>query len=272
MTMAYEDIEVERIPLGVDDACLGLVRFNRPEAMNPVGWSAIREIAAAVRALDADPLVRVIAFTGKGKAFSAGGDLKKYIALQRNDADFRGFLNDWHATMNALQFEVLKPVVALVNGVSAAGGTEILLACDFAYMTRAARIGDAHLNFGQMGGGGVLTRLPRKVFENAARELMFSADWLDPEDCLRIGLVNRVFESDAAMMDAALRFARSVAGKSALAVSRMKEVANRGREMAFADSIAYEIDTTHHYCLNSHDSNEGLMAFSEKRAPRFRGA
>jgi enoyl-CoA hydratase len=165
-----------------------------------------------------------------------------------------------------------KPVVALVNGIAAAGGLELLLSCDFAYAVRSARIGDLHLNYGQMGGGGVLALLPRVIGPTRARELVFSADFLTAEQALEWGLVNRIVDDDR-MVEAALELAERVATKSAAAVAGAKSVMNS----AWADgtgldaALRLERERTALYCLTLPDSREGLEAFAEKRTPRFAG-
>jgi len=265
-----DEVLGSKLELTTEGCFMGLVTLNRPDAMNPLSWSTVKKMRAVMNDLAADPSVRVIAVTGAGKAFSAGGDLKGYLKLQHDEVDFWAFLEDFHGLCNYIQFEAPKPVIALVNGVSAAGGTEILLACDFAYAAESARIGDAHLNFGQMGGGGTLTRMPRAILPNHAREILFTAKFFTAVECLRWGLVNRVLP-DGELLKAGLEFANIVATKSPLAVKNMKHVANRGLMMRFEDSIALESRVTHHYCLTSFDSNEGLEAFSEKRKPKFKG-
>jgi len=260
----------DKHPLVEEGCFLGLVTMNRPKELNPISWSVVKKMRAIIEEFAEDESVRVIAVTGAGRAFSAGGDLKGYLKLQSDEEGFRGFLEDLHSLFNYMQFTVPKPVIALVNGVSAAGGTETLLACDFAYAAESARIGDAHLNFGQMGGGGVLTRLPRAILPNHAREILFTAKFFTAEECLGWGLVNRVVPDDK-LFDAGMEFANIVASKSPLAVKNMKQVMNRGLTMRFEDAILLESRVTHHYCLTSFDSDEGLEAFSEKRKPNFKG-
>ncbi len=270
MVQGDEEVTFSRIALDVENCFLGLVTFNRPDQRNPIGWSTVKLLRSIVGELCADETVRVIAITGQGPAFSAGGDLKKYLKLQRDELGFMGFLQDFHDLCNCIQFEAPKPVIALVNGVTGAGGTEILLACDFSYAAESARIGDAHLNFGQMGGGGVLGRLPRQINPNFAREIIFTGKFFEADECLRRGLVNRVVPDDQ-LLDAGLEFANIVATKSPLAVKNMKHVCNRGLTMRLDDALLLEMRVTHHYCLTSHDSYEGLQAFAEKRKPRFAG-
>lgn len=269
--MAEDLVLVERLPLEVPDLSLGLVTLNRPAQKNPIDWATIGALRAAMEALAADANVRAIAVIGAGDAFSAGGDLKKYIELQRNAEDFQSFLDDLHALFNYIQFDLAKPVMALINGVTAAGGLELALACDVVYASRDARIGDGHLNFGQMGGGGVLTRLPRRVLENFGREVLFTGAFLPPEPWAQAGLINRILPDRDGLIQAAIAFAQQVAIKSPLAVANMKTTLNRIREVPFTEAIAQEIATTHHYCLTSHDAPEGLNAFAEKRKPHFEG-
>ncbi len=269
--MAQDLILVERVPLNISDAFLGLVTLNRPAQKNPIDWDMIGALRSTMDALAADDQVRVIAVIGAGDAFSAGGDLKKYITLQRDGDKFQAFLDDLHALLHFIQFDIPKPVVALINGVTAAGGLELALACDLVYATADARIGDGHLNFGQMGGGGVLTRLPRRVLQNFGREVLFTGAFLPPEAWLQAGLVNRILSDRQALIAAAIGLTEAVAVKSPLAVAKMKTTLNNIREIPFHEAIATEVSVTHEYCLTSHDAAEGLNAFAEKRRPCFLG-
>lgn len=262
---------VERLPLAHQGTWLGLITLNRPQQKNPIDWDTIRSLRSSLDQLASDPAVRVVAFVGAGDAFSAGGDLKKYLRLQRDAAGFAGFLHDLHALFNFIQFDLPKPAVALINGVTAAGGLELALACDVVYACAGARIGDGHLNYGQMGGGGVLTRLPRQVLQNFGREVMFTGCFLPPEPWLQAGLVNRIVDDRSALLRAAVGFADAVAVRSPLAVANMKRVANRMRAQSFERALDEEISTTRDYCLHSHDAQEGLLAFAQKRPPQYLG-
>src|ERR1700733_5636247 len=133
-----------------------LVALNRPEQLNPLDWDTVRELEAALQAVNEEESVRTVFVTGRGRAFSAGGDLESYRSLQRDVVAFPRFLEDLHRTFTAIG-EMSKPVVALINGLGVGGGLELILSCDFAFAARSARIADGHLRFGQMGGGGVLT-------------------------------------------------------------------------------------------------------------------
>jgi enoyl-CoA hydratase/carnithine racemase len=264
-----DNVLVERLPLLVADKYLGLITLNRPEEMNPLDWSTVRNLRKNLDDLAADKRVCVIAFTGAGRAFSAGGDLQGYLTLQGDEEGFRGFLNDTKCMLNFIE-TLDRPVVALVNGFCVAGGLELLLACDFAYAAQSAKIGDGHVNFGQVGGGGSNVRLPRWVLPQRARELLFTGKLLSANEALEWGLVNRV-AADGKLIEAALEFANIIATKSRLGLRIIKELCNRGLNMCVEDALHLEIQECHHYCLTSHDSREGLLAFSEKRQPKFEG-
>jgi enoyl-CoA hydratase len=215
--------------------------------------------------------VRAVGVTGAGRAFSAGGDMKRYQELQRNAEEFPQFLRDIHAMFSRIS-QYPKPYVALVNGVAVAGGIELILSCDLAIAAESARIGDAHLTFGQMGGGGVLTLLPRTVGPNRARELVFSGRLLTPEETLDWGIVSRVVADDQ-LLEAGRAFAADVAKKSPLAIANAKQVLNSAlwEGTQVAAGMRLEREVTARYCLTSEDAHEGLAAFAEKRKPVFRG-
>lgn len=262
---------IERFPVGDDGAQLGLVTLNQPESLNPLDWSSTVELGEAFDALAEDEAVRVVVVTGAGRAFSAGGDMKKYQQLQQDTKDFPQFLADIHEVFSKIA-QYPKPYVALVNGIAVAGGIELLLSCDFAIAGESARIGDAHLTFGQMGGGGVLTLLPRAVGPARARELIFSGRMLSPAQAADWGLVSEVVADDQ-LVAAATTFAASVAKKSPLAVSNAKRTLNAAlwEGTGVVAGLRLEREVTARYCLTSQDATEGLIAFAEKRQPVFTG-
>lgn len=264
-TVTTSRIDVDGLP------ALGLVTLNRPEEMNPLDWETVRELGAVLDTLAAEPAIRLIAVTGAGRAFSAGGDMKKYRTLQRDSTQFPRFLADIHEVFARIA-QYPKPVVALVNGVAVAGGIELILFCDFAFMAESARIGDAHQPFGQMGGGGVLTMLPRLVGPARARELIVTGRLLRADEALAWGLVSRVVP-DGELLSAATELTRDVLKKSPLALAEAKQTLNAvffaGADVPAA--LRLEREVTARYCLTSEDAPEGLDAFAAKRAPRWAG-
>lgn len=250
---------------------LAVVSLNRPDELNPIDWVTVRRLGEVLDEVDRDPSARVIAITGRGRAFSAGGDMKKYATLQRDATDFPQFLSDIHAVFTGIG-AMSKPVIALINGISVAGGTELLAACDFAIAGESARIGDAHLPFGQMGGGGALTFLPRLIGPARARELVMTGRTLDAREALAWGLVTAVVPDDQ-LVDAAVSRANEMARMSPLALREAKSVMNQGWSAGTGveQSLRIEREATARYCLTSADAPEGLAAFAEKRRPNYVG-
>jgi enoyl-CoA hydratase/carnithine racemase len=263
-------IVTERIDVAGSPA-LGLITLNRPEEMNPLDWDTVRELGRVVAALADDASVRCVAVTGAGRAFSAGGDMKKYRTLQRDPQGFPQFLTDIHETFLGIA-RCPKPVLALVNGIAVAGGIELVLFCDLAFMAASARIGDAHLPYGQMGGGGVLTMLPRAVGPSRARELILSGRLLTADEAQGWGLVARVVP-DGQLVQAAIEFTSEVVKKSPLAVANAKRTLNAAlfAGTGVESGLGLEREVTARYCLTSRDAPEGLDAFFEKRPPTWSG-
>jgi enoyl-CoA hydratase/carnithine racemase len=262
-------LETEHVPVGTNGDVAALIYLNRPDTLNAISWGMVHALEEALGEADADPRVRTVLITGRGRSFSAGGDLKAYLDLQQDAERFPKFIDDLMRAFSAIR-TMRAPVVALVNGVAVAGGVELMLACDFAYAAESARIGDGHLNFGQMGGGGALSYLPRTIGPSRARELMFSAELLDAAAALDWGLVNRVFPDDQLIKEG-IAFAEGVAKRSARAIASAKYVMNTGiaQGTGLDAAMRLERERTALYCLTDPDSREGLIAFSEKREPAF---
>lgn len=252
-------------------AVAALIKLNRPAELNPIDSDTLEALDRALDAAAADRTVRAVLITGEGRAFSAGGDMKKYRTLQRDPVAFPRFVAELQRVFGRLR-DLAVPAVALVNGVTVAGGLELLLNCDYAIAARSARIGDGHLTFGQMGGGGALTLLPRMIGRARAAELVLSGRLLPAAEAAEWGLVSRVVE-DADLLREGLDSVRDLADRSPLAVANAKQVMNRlWADNASVDAaLRYELERDAFYCLTSEDAPEGLAAFAEKRRPRFRG-
>ena len=259
--MPSDNIIVEKGP-GV-----AIVKLDRPAQMNSLDWSTVKALLAACRDLEADKSLRVVLITGSGRAFSAGGDLEGYMTLYRRPEDFRRFLDDLCTLLDLLE-KSDKVIVAVVNGYCLAGGLELMLACDLAIAADTAQIGDAHLNFGQLPGGGGSQRLPRAIGAQRAKDLIFTGRFINGAEAERIGLVARVVPA-AELMLTARKLAADILAKSPAGVARAKTLVRDGMAMDLPRALQFEIDLVHEWATTHPDAMEGLAAFAEKRAPRF---
>ncbi len=267
-----DDIVVYRTqPIPDSEGIMATITLNRPDQLNAMSWQMITTFDEAVSRSLEDAGVRVLFITGAGRAFSAGGDLKDYVELQKDAVRFPQFIAHLHNAFSRLR-SLPVPVVALVNGVTAAGGLELLLSCDLVLAAASASIGDAHLNFGQMGGGGVLTMLPRIVGVQRAFEMVVTGRFMSTDEAAGYGLVTKVVADDRLEAEAT-ELAQGIARKSPLAVANAKHVMNSiwSESMSIRAGLRVELDRNSLYCLTSEDAPEGLAAFSEKRPPKFKG-
>lgn len=243
--------------------------LDRAEKLNPLDWATVKALRAAVDAIEADAVVRSVVITGRGRSFSAGGDLDGYVRLYRDPPSFQGFLDDFLALLEAIEASA-KIYVAAINGVCVAGGLEVLLACDVVIAAETARIGDGHLNFGQLPGAGGSQRLPRAVGSIRAKHLVLSGELLSAAEAERIGLVTQVVP--AVELEARVTaYLDAMHEKSPAGLRGAKHLINLAARTDLADGLRQEVAYVHRYATTEPDATEGLIAFHERRAPRFGG-
>lgn len=247
---------------------LGVLTLSRADKMNPLDRGTVSALREAVAALERDKDVGVVAITGAGRAFSAGGDLAGYVKLYRSAAEFRAFLQDFHDLLAAIEASE-KIYIAAVNGFCVAGGLELMLACDVVLAAEGAKIGDGHVNFGQLPGAGGSQRLPRAIGVLRAKRLMLSGELLPARECERIGLVGEVVP-DGQLMQRVREVATGLLEKSPAGVRGVKHLVNAGMQGSLEAGLALEMDYVHRYATTEPDATEGLLAFAEKRKPAYR--
>jgi enoyl-CoA hydratase len=243
--------------------------LNRPESLNALSWTMARHLLGALAEAETRPEVRAVILSGAGSSFCSGGDLKGYASLQLDPVAFPAFVRDFHRVL--LRFRELPiPVVALVNGYATAGGLELLLGADFVIAAESARIGDCHINYGQMGGGGTLSLLSRLVGIRRATDLILSGRVLPATEAQDWGLVTKVVP-DGELRDTGLALVEQLAGRSAAAVATAKSVMNRvwADALPLEASLALEQQANAFYCLTNDDAKAGLRSFAAKEPPVF---
>jgi enoyl-CoA hydratase len=256
----YENIAVERL------GSAARLTLTRAEKLNPIDWATIKDLRRAIAELEVSDCLAVIV-TGSGRSFSAGGDLEGYIELYKSKPRFQAFLNDFFDMLDAIE-KSTKIYIAAINGVCVAGGLELLLACDLVIAADTARIGDGHLNFGQLPGAGGSQRLPHAIGLLRAKQLILTGKLLTASEAERIGLVGEVVPADE-LQDAALRLVNGMAEKSPVGLKGAKHLTNLTLTMPMSAGLKYEMAYVHRYATEEPDATEGLIAFKDKRKPAF---
>lgn len=252
----------------VDDAAaVRTITFDRPQKRNAFDEAMLAEIHDAVVDAGERSEIRVLILTGDEKAFSTGADLREYREFDALGAR-RSNLRSWMRTLGAIE-ALDKPVIAAVRGAAVAGGTETILACDLVVAAEDAMLGLAEMRVGVIPGAGAVTRLTRWVGRAAAKEILMTGDPISGVEAHRIGLVNRVVPAGQ-VLEEAQALAEVLASRSPLALAAVKRAVNVGGEMTLDQGMTY---TLQEFALlfASHDQEEGMTAFLEKRPPNFLG-
>lgn len=244
---------------------IATITFHRPEALNALNSEVLNDLNAAVDDVAADENVRVVVFTGEGKSFIAGADIKEM---------------DGDTAMEAIQYskkgaaifreiELLdKPTIAAVNGYAFGGGFEFILCTDIRFACTKAKLRLPEVTLGITTGFNGSLRLPKCIGINRAKEILFTGKMLTANDALELGILNHVTEPEN-LMDEVYAMANQIADNSATAISMVKAMVNAG--------IDADLDTGRNIelgymaaCFGTPDQIEGFSAFKERRPAKFR--
>jgi enoyl-CoA hydratase len=242
---------------------VGVVRLNRPQALNALNATLRSELLAAVEAFDADAGIGCIVITGSDKAFAAGADIKEMA--DRSYVDI--FNADYAADYERLT-RVRKPIIAAVAGFALGGGCEVAMMCDFIIAADTAKFGQPEIKLGVIPGIGGTQRLTRAVGKAKAMDLILTGRMMDAAEAERSGLVARVVPA-ANLMDETMKVAETIAAMSLPSVLAAKEAVNRSFETTLAEGVRFE-RRVFHALFATKDQKEGMAAFIEKRPPKFR--
>jgi enoyl-CoA hydratase/carnithine racemase len=256
--MAYETIVVET------REHVGLVRLNRPEALNALNAKLMSELSEALARFDADDHIGCVVLTGSEKAFAAGADIKEMKDKSFVDVFREDFITaNWEAAAR-----MRKPLIAAVQGYALGGGCELAMMCDFILCGESAKFGQPEINLGVMPGAGGSQRLTRFVGKSKSMEMNLTGRFMDAAEAERSGLVSRVIPDDD-LLDEALATAAKIAEKSLLAVMATKEAVNRAYETTLSEGVRFE-RRLFHALFATEDQKEGMEAFTEKRQAQFK--
>jgi len=256
--MSYETIIVET------KGKVGIVRLNRPQALNALNAKLNAELTAAIDAFEVDEKIACVVLTGNEKAFAAGADIKEMQDKTYVDAYLQDFITvHWERTAKCR-----KPTIAAVAGFALGGGCELAMMCDIILAADTAKFGQPEITIGTIPGAGGTQRLTRFIGKSKAMEMCLTGRMMDAEEAERSGLVSRIVPA-ADLVDEAIKVAAKIASLSRPVVMLAKESVNRAYETTLAEGVTFE-RRVFHSTFAIEDRKEGMAAFAEKRPPAFK--
>jgi enoyl-CoA hydratase len=257
--MAYQTIIVET------HGKVGLIKLNRPEALNALNAKLIAEVSAQLDLWEPDDNIGCIVLTGSEKAFAAGADIKEMVSKTYMQAYKEDFIAPWDRVARCR-----KPTLAAVAGFALGGGCELAMMCDIIIAADTAKFGQPEIKLGVMPGAGGTQRLTRFVGKAKSMEMCLTGRMMDAAEAERAGLVSRVVPAADLIADA-LKTAATIASMSLVTTMMTKETINRAYESSLTEGIRFE-RRVFHSMFATDDQKEGMSAFAEKRKPAFKNS
>ena len=255
--MTYENILVET------HGKVGLIRLNRPKALNALSRGLIADLNAALTGFETDEAIGAIVLTGSEKAFAAGADIKELQELSFQNALMGDPFVAWENVSR-----VRKPVIAAVAGFALGGGCELAMMCDFIVACETAKFGQPEIKLGVIPGAGGTQRLPRFVGKAKAMDMVLTGRMMDAAEAERSGLVSRVLGPEN-FVEEVVKIAAQIADLGAITVRAAKEAVNRGFETTLTEGVLFE-RRLFFGLFSTEDQKEGMKAFVEKRPAQFK--
>jgi enoyl-CoA hydratase len=257
--MEYSDLLVEQ------HGKVGVIRLNRPKALNALNDNMMNELGDALHEFDADPVIRVIVLTGSEKAFAAGADIAAMATYTYPDTYNNNYIGrNWEHIL-----DIRKPVIGVVAGYALGGGCELAMMCDIVIAADDAKFGQPEIKLGVPPGAGGTQRLPRALGKAKAMDMLLTARMMDAHEAERAGLVSRVVPA-ADVMTVALEVANTIADMPVSVAIQVKDAVNRAYETTLTEGVRYE-RRYFHSAFGTPAQKEGMAAFLEKRKPNFEG-
>lgn len=243
---------------------VGLIRLNRPKALNALSNGLRGELMDALAGFETDASIGAIVITGDERAFAAGADIKEMAEASAVDM----IQQDRIGSFDRIQ-QIRKPIIAAVSGWCLGGGNELAMSCDMIVASETARFGQPEINLGVIPGAGGTQRLTRAVGKAIAMEMVLNNRTLTAAEAFQYGLVNRVVPVER-YLEEALGLAAEIAARAPLAVRLGKEAVNHAFDTFLAEGLADE-RRAFYFLFASEDQKEGMAAFTEKRKPEWKG-
>ena len=253
------------------DGYIATITLNRPDRLNAYNNEVLGELMDAIDQVRKDDEVRVLILTGAGRGFCAGGDISGFKDASKPHPALESLMDmreGYHQLALSLS-RLDKPAIAAINGVAVGGGLNLALMCDFRIASDRARLGDGSLRFGFLPDDGGTYFLPRYLGIEKALEMILTAELVDAQEALRIGLVGRVVPHDE-LEKAALELARKLAEGPPIAQRLAKRALYKQLNMELPSSLE-DLALAAQILSHTEDREEGRKAFREKRKPQYKG-
>jgi len=243
---------------------VGIITLNRPTALNALNDPLMTEVGTAVKTFDADDNIGCIILTGQGnKAFAAGADIKEMEQASFSTMVSVDKIGPWEILSSCRT-----PLIAAVNGLALGGGCEIAMMCDIILAADTAKFGQPEIKLATIPGAGGTQRLTRAIGKSRAMEMCLTGNMLSAVEAQQRGLVSRVIPADK-LSDEALKLANQIASLSKPVVKLCKEAVNTAYESTLREGVHFERKIFHSTFALA-DRQEGMTAFVEKRAPKWK--
>ncbi|XP_062508692.1 enoyl-CoA hydratase, mitochondrial-like [Corticium candelabrum] len=241
---------------------VGLLRLNRPKALNALCAGLMEELINAVEDFEADNAVGAIVLTGSDKAFAAGADIAEMDKYDFKDVYNKNFPVRWTEF-----YPKRKPLIAAVNGFALGGGCEVAMMCDIIYAGEKAQFGQPEILLGTIPGSGGTQRLVRAIGKSKAMEMILTGNRLSAQEAQEAGLVSKVFPDDQ-VVDESVKLGEKIGALSKLAVAIAREAVNQSQELPLSEGLKFE-RRVFQSSFATNDRKEGMKAFVEKRKANF---
>lgn len=241
-----------------------LVQLNRPEVLNALNIALMAELVETLEALDGNDQVRCIILTGNEMAFAAGADIKEMA----NATAVEMVLRDQFARWDRIR-RIKKPLIAAVSGFALGGGCELAMACDIIIASETARFGQPEISIGVMPGAGGTQRLTRAIGKARAMEMVLTGRPMSAHEAFEAGLLTKIVPKEM-LLGEAKRIAAEIAAKPPIAVRLAKESVLKAFDASLEDGLEFE-RKNFYLLFASDDQKEGMLAFTEKRKPTWKG-
>lgn len=243
---------------------IGIVQFNRPDALNALSPDLVRELVEALEAFDNNDAIGCMVITGGEKVFAAGADIKRMAEASMVDMLTIDQLAQWDKIR-----KLHKPVIAAINGFVLGGGCELAMMCDIIIAGENAKFGQPEISIGVIPGAGGTQRLTRAIGKARAMELILTGRQFSAAEAFEMGLITKVVPNELTI-ETAKTLAKEIASKPAMAVRLGKEAILKSFDTTIEGGLDYE-RKLFYMLFATLDQKEGMAAFMEKRKPTWQG-